>query len=607
MLRRAGCRSPRFALLCCCLLAAMGCCGVGAKRKGRRVSNAAARKVRSAAPPLGKKEEAAARGAFRLMDIDGSGMISEAEMKAATKATSKTPFNYGTWTVMDADADGEVSMSEFLSAFALGAKGVDLEKERDRRERAKMFDAVDADKDEAISGDEMDMVLKTMGTVANPGEVQKALKALDVDSDGKVSKAEFVTMDGVNPSNPVDRIARSIESLAQPPPPPPPPPVFRGHCNDFATEPSVSSCLSCSGPQMEDCSRAICATGYSHNLRDQTSPAPSVLRACAPNPSPPPNGRSEDRLQQYLGVFQRLGELATEPWPDRGGRNITTGVRMPWWLGAQASEWAGLMAEDEKQRLAWIFAAEQTPRGEYMVKEFIHWLSRMRNRLFITPVWSAPALVLLELRELPSVLEEEWEAAVDEVQQLATLSTKNPKLKWDYYKGTHHLKKSQFEALTNRVHESPLALLDVFEQRGVFTFDLDQLSKKWKLTPKLLKDALRRNDVIVKLNRTLAAASDLLTTRTGQLTIERARAKGLGAAGAEFVQEAVAHPSACPCAADGLPVAVEETPSVARAAEEEYMNVSVQLTNQEYLDEVMRCTLLPNAPTIFTLQHRQQH
>ena len=94
----------------------------------------------------------------------------------------------------------------------------------------------------------------------------------------------------------------------------------------------------------------------------------------------------------------------------------------------------------------------------------------------------------------------------------------------------------------------------------------------------------------VWLNRTLAAASDLLTTRTGQLTIQRARAKGLGAAGAEFVQEAVAHPSACPCAADGLPVAVEETPSVARAAEEEYMNVSVQLTNQEYLDEVMRCT-----------------
>ena len=107
MLRRAGCRSPRFALLCCCLLAAMGCSGVGAKRKGRRVSNAAARKVRSAAPPLGKKEEAAARAAFRLMDIDGSGMISEAEMKAATKATSKPPFNYGTWTVMDADADGE--------------------------------------------------------------------------------------------------------------------------------------------------------------------------------------------------------------------------------------------------------------------------------------------------------------------------------------------------------------------------------------------------------------------------------------------------------------------------------------------------------------------
>ena len=584
MLRRAGCRSPRFALLCCCLLAAMACCGVGAKqgsRKGRRLSNAA-RKVRSAAPPLSKEEDAAARAAFRLMDIDSSGMISEAEMKAATKATSKTPFNYGTWTVMDADADGEVNMSEFLSAFAHGAKGVDLEKERDRRARRKAyagFAAVDANKDEAISGDEVELVLTAMGKSAAPDTVQKVLKVLDVDSDGKVSEAEWVLTPTL------------VERATQPPPPPPPPPppVFRGHCNDFATEPSVSSCLSCSGPQMEDCSRAICATGYSHNLRDQTSSAPSVLRACAPNPSPPPNDRSEDRLQQYLGVFQRLGELATEPWPDRGGRNITTGVRMAWWLGAQASEWAGLMAEDEKQRLAWIFAAEQTPRGEYMVKEFTHWLTRMRNRLFITPVWSAPALVLLELRELPAVLEEEWEAAVDEVQQLATLSSKNPKLKWDYYKGTHHLKKLQFEALANRVHESPLALFDVFEQRGLFTFDLDQLSKKWKLTPKLLKDALRRNDVVIKLNRTLAAVSDLLTTRAGQLTIQRARAKGLGVAGAEYVQEAVAHPSACPCAADGLPVAVEDTPSVARAAEEEYMNVSVQLTNQEYLDEVMRC------------------
>ncbi|MFD0978316.1 EF-hand domain-containing protein [Tropicimonas aquimaris] len=133
--------------------------------------------VTTGANAFGGAQGSLERPSFAQIDTDGDGKLTAAEMQALPAIMAAERFK-----AADTDGDGKMSKEELAAAITQQRENRDAE----RAER--MISRFDADKDGAVSEQEM---LDSMGQgrKASPGE--RFIAMADTDKDGAVSEEEF--------------------------------------------------------------------------------------------------------------------------------------------------------------------------------------------------------------------------------------------------------------------------------------------------------------------------------------------------------------------------------------------------------------------------------
>jgi calcium-binding protein CML len=137
-------------------------------------------------PPPTKVPDPEIVRVFCLLDADGDGRISAAEMRKANRCTDETVEEMV--AAADLDGDGFISLDEFLAVMEGGDESSDA--------RA-AFDEFDANKDGVITAEEVRHVLRRLGIGGDDLTIeccQEMVAAYDANGDGVLSFDEFKEM-----------------------------------------------------------------------------------------------------------------------------------------------------------------------------------------------------------------------------------------------------------------------------------------------------------------------------------------------------------------------------------------------------------------------------
>ena len=132
------------------------------------------------------------RVAFRVLDRDGNGFITAAELRhVMTNIGDKLTDEevYEMIREADMDGDGQVNCEEFVAMMAQKMK--DSDREEEIREAFCVFDR---DGNGFISAAELRHVMTNIGDKLTDEEVDDMIREADIDGDGQVNCEEFVTM-----------------------------------------------------------------------------------------------------------------------------------------------------------------------------------------------------------------------------------------------------------------------------------------------------------------------------------------------------------------------------------------------------------------------------
>ncbi len=171
---------------------------------------------------------------FRTLDKDGSSGVSAIELTEATGGTTGSSASMEEiFAALDADADGVISQTEFVSAFEqfdTEAMSVVLAaQESDTTLTDRLMGALDTDEDGCVSEEEFTAYVEeqTAGSAGASGVAAESLFAgLDVNDDGAVDSAELTAylanaMAVMPEAGPKPGNGPEMAGSAPPPPPPP--------------------------------------------------------------------------------------------------------------------------------------------------------------------------------------------------------------------------------------------------------------------------------------------------------------------------------------------------------------------------------------------------
>lgn len=149
---------------------------------------------------------------FKKFDVNGDGKISASElgsiMGSLGHVATEEELNNMIREV-DADGDGFIDLDEFIE---LNTKDIDYDEVLQNLKDA--FEVFDVDKNGAISADELQNVLQSLGEECTLPECKKMISGVDSDGNGTISFEEFKVMMTMG----------SRFDLINPTPTPPPPP-----------------------------------------------------------------------------------------------------------------------------------------------------------------------------------------------------------------------------------------------------------------------------------------------------------------------------------------------------------------------------------------------
>merc|ERR1712236_126288 len=132
--------------------------------------------------------EAELKGAFKLFDIDGDGLITADELKGLiSKVGGDMSEADAKAMIHAADKDGNMGID--FSEFAKFWEALHGDSEADIRAK---FSKLDKDSSGFITKDEMVAVIDSGFAGDKMEEAKKAIDKLDVDKDGRVSYPEFI-------------------------------------------------------------------------------------------------------------------------------------------------------------------------------------------------------------------------------------------------------------------------------------------------------------------------------------------------------------------------------------------------------------------------------
>ncbi|KAK8684716.1 hypothetical protein V6N13_040732 [Hibiscus sabdariffa] len=130
--------------------------------------------------------------AFNFFDKDGDGCITVEELATVIRSLDQNPSEEELQDMIrevDADGNGSIEFSEFLSLMAKKMQETDAEEEL--KEAFKVFDK---DLNGYISASELRNVMMKLGEKLSDEEVEQMIKEADLDGDGQVNFDEFVKM-----------------------------------------------------------------------------------------------------------------------------------------------------------------------------------------------------------------------------------------------------------------------------------------------------------------------------------------------------------------------------------------------------------------------------
>ena len=130
--------------------------------------------------------------AFSLFDKDGDGTITTKELGTVMRSLGQNPTEAELQDMInevDADGNGTIDFSEFLTMMARKMKDTDSEDEI--KEAFKVFDK---DGNGFISAAELRHVMTNLGEKLTDEEVDEMIREADIDGDGQINYEEFVKM-----------------------------------------------------------------------------------------------------------------------------------------------------------------------------------------------------------------------------------------------------------------------------------------------------------------------------------------------------------------------------------------------------------------------------
>ena len=141
---------------------------------------------------LTEEQIAEFKEAFSLFDKNGDGNITTKELGTVMRSLGQNPTEAELVDMInevDADGNGDIDFSEFLTMMARKMKDADSEDEI--KEAFKVFDK---DGNGYISAAELRHVMTNLGEKLTDDEVDEMIREADIDGDGQINYEEFVKM-----------------------------------------------------------------------------------------------------------------------------------------------------------------------------------------------------------------------------------------------------------------------------------------------------------------------------------------------------------------------------------------------------------------------------
>ncbi|XP_014278464.1 calmodulin [Halyomorpha halys] len=141
---------------------------------------------------LTEEQVAEFKEAFMLFDKDEDGAITMAELGVVMRSLGQRPTETELRDMVsnvDQDGNGSIEFNEFLQMMSKKMKGAEGEDEL--KEAFRVFDK---NNDGLISNSELRHVMTNLGEKLSDEEVDDMIKEADLDGDGMVNYAEFVTI-----------------------------------------------------------------------------------------------------------------------------------------------------------------------------------------------------------------------------------------------------------------------------------------------------------------------------------------------------------------------------------------------------------------------------
>jgi len=153
-----------------------------------------------AAEYLSEKDIHDLKEAFSLFDSDGDGVVNAIDLGRVMHDLGQDPTYSDLLTMIkevDADGNGTIDFSEFMSMMALSAKA-DREAVKkapeDTVELRTAFKLFDLNSDGYIDTSELKHIVHTLGNEVSDEEAADILRENDLNGDGKIDYEEFVKM-----------------------------------------------------------------------------------------------------------------------------------------------------------------------------------------------------------------------------------------------------------------------------------------------------------------------------------------------------------------------------------------------------------------------------